>query len=44
MVSAIGRPSCERSYNEHEMRCANEKSDKLYLDIIALVVVTTLSE
>jgi hypothetical protein len=43
IVSAIGRPNCDRSYK-------GDKGNRLgrrivsYLDVVSLVIVTTLSE
>ena len=44
-MSSIGRPSCDRSYKILSYsRCDAKHSAETYLDIISLVVVTTLSE
>ena len=43
MVSAMGRPNCERSWKEVEM-WSTVNNDNAYLDIITLVIVATLPE
>ena len=42
MVSAIGRPSCDKSWTKLSTRPRCQL--RTYLDVVALVVVTTLTE
>ena len=43
IVSAIGRPNCDRSYGRDKKR-AIDSGIVTYLDVVPFVIVTTLSE
>lgn len=43
IVSAIGRPNCDRSYGWNKKR-AIDSGTVTYLNVVPFVVVTTLSE
>lgn len=46
MVSAIGRPSCERSYGAicYSGTDRSDRGRSMYLDIVASVVIATFTE
>ena len=43
IVSAIGRPNCDRSYGRDKRERAMRRI-VIYLDVVPFVVITTLSE
>jgi hypothetical protein len=44
MVSAMGRPSCDRSCHQDEMMSRIERAPIAYLNVVAPVVITAFSE